>query len=54
VLVRWTERSFGFLSFHAVGTDQAVGADWQLWSVIESVIEFFVAQDVDIDTLRVG
>jgi hypothetical protein len=53
-LVGWTVRSFGSLSCHAVATDRAVGADWRLWSIIEPVIEFFVAQDVDVDMLRVG
>lgn len=53
-LVGWTDRSVGGLAIHAVGTDQAVGADWRLRSVIEPVVEFLVAQDVDVDTLRVG
>ena len=53
-LVGWTDLSFGSLSCTAVSTDPAVGGDWRPWSVIEPVIEFFVAQDVDVDMLRVG
>ena len=53
----WSVGRIGHLvafHFHAVSTDRRGRAGWRFCLVIEAVVEFFVAQNIDINTLWVG